>query len=280
MKSLLRIVFSVVVLTFVVMTPAMAYEDNDVVCNVNSLIKGNVSQGANTTETALGDIAADALLNAGDADVAIVNGGELKSNIFAGTCKWSDILGVFEENKNIAVAEVTSAQLWNLLEHGIGFTVLGADQKTDSEASAFAGFPQVAGIEFEYDPTAPVGERIKYILVGGTEVKKGDTETTFTLCATEFMLSGGYGYDSYEYASLNMGLADALAEYLKSETLSATTIASERITTLGSNDEPLIPRGVVFIIGLFGCMCCFLFNKAKKKVDPDRTLYSFVDPNR
>lgn len=282
MKNFVRIIFSMAILTSIVLTPALAYEQDDVVCDIASLVKGNVSQGADVRETALGDVASDALLHASGADIAIVNGGELKSNLLAGACKWSDILSVFQENKNIAVAEVTSAQLWNLLEYGIGFTVLGADEKTDSKASAFAGFPQVAGIAFEYDTTAPVGERIKYILVGDAKVeaKKDDMETTFTLCATEFMLSGGYGYDSYEYESLDAGLADALAEYLKLETLNAATIAANRITTLGSKDQPLIPRGVVFLIGLFGCMCCFCFSKVKKKAAPDRTLFSYIDPNR
>lgn len=276
MKRLLRVITLTVILTLGFLTSALGYAEDDVICSVDSLIRGNASQGATLGETALGDITADALLAAGCADVAIVNGGELKSNIVAGACKWSDVLSVFRENKSIAVAEITSAQLWDMLEYGVGFTTLGADEKIDTEVSAFEGFPQVAGITFEYDSSAPVGERIRYILVGDTEAVKGDSQTTFTLCATEFMLSGGYGYDAHEYVSLNMGLANALAEYLKLGEYTATITEADRIITIGNKDEPLIPRGVVLIIGLIGCIFCVLFGRAKKRVAPDRTFYSHI----
>lgn len=280
MKKLISLLSILIIITAFFAVPSLAYEDGDTVTTLSSLINGKASQGSVYSETALGDIASSALLYVSGADAAIVCGGDLHAVLAAGDVTWADILAVFPDNKKVATCKVTSAQLFAMLEHGIGYVVIGEDEKTDKEASAFDGFPQVAGITMEYDVSAEPGKRIKYAYIGDRAVAKYDHQTVFTICATEEMLSGGFGYDAYDYEPMEEGLADCLARFLKEGEYTASTVSSRRMVTLGTVDTPLIPRGVLFMVGLFICLCCYISSKARRRAAPDRSLNSYIDPNR
>lgn len=242
--------------------PVLAYSNNEVIGYVDTLIRGNTKPGSSISETDLGDVTADALRAVSGADVAIINGGELRANLQAGQRVWADILAVFEENKTLAVADITAAQLWQILEYGVSHAVLGVDEKTDVEASAFKGFPQVSGLVFQYDLSALPGNRIVYVeLSDGRMLERDDENTRLTLCATEYMLSGGYGYENVAYENMELGLADALADFVASGAVVQPD--SSRIRTIGSYDQPLISRVNVFLIALAGCVIAFCVNKVK-----------------
>jgi len=251
--------------------PALAYDGDEIIGTVDTLIRGNTEPGSCVDETDLGDVTADALRAVSGTDVAIVNGGELCANLQAGQCSWADILAVFEENKTLAVADVTPAQLWRLLEYGVSYAVLGADEKTDAENSSFEGFPQVSGLIVQYDLSAPAGERIMYVkLADGRALESADEDTRITLCATEYMLSGGYGYENVASESLNLGLADALADYIAGNTLGLPD--SSRIRTIGSYDKPLISRVSVFLVALAICVLSFCINKVRRSQKKENEL--------
>lgn len=242
----------------------LAYSDDTVIGTVDTLIRGNTEPGSSVGETDLGDVTADALRMVSGADVAIVNGGELRANLQAGPCNWADIQATFEENKQLGVADITAAQLWRLLEYGVSHVVLGEDKKTDVAASAFDGFPQVSGVVFKYDLSAPTGERIMDVeLADGSTLVREDEDTHITLCATEYMLSGGYGYESVDYESLELGLADALADYIAAGPVGQPD--SSRIRMIGSYDKPLISRVNVLLIALACCMFAVCYNKVRDK---------------
>lgn len=247
---------------------ASAREAADVIGTVDSVIRYSEEPGSEYIETPLGDAAADALRYVSGADVAIVNGGELVSNLQPGICTWADVLAVFEENKQIGIANITPAQLWKILEHGVSYLVLGGDEKTSTEVSGFKGFPQISGIIFKYDISAPSGERIQYILWNDEPLEQDDDLTNITICATIQMLEGGYDYPKVEYESLDMGLADALAQYISANgTIYVPEDVSERHSTIGTYDKPLISRAVVFIVALCGCIIAYSTSKIKKKVN-------------
>lgn len=245
---------------------ALAYEGTDEIGVVDTLIRYSEEPGSEYIETPLGDVTADALRSVSGADVAIVNGGELFSNLQAGPCTWDEVNAVFRENREIGVAEITPAYLWKILEHGVSYLTLGSDEKTDLEVSAFQGFPQISGITFKYDISALPGERIQYVLVNDEPVARDDSTTKITLCATVFMLEGGYGYPTAEYESLGLGLADALAQYIREAgTLCMPDDVSQRHDTIGSYDKPLISRGTVFLIAFVGCVIAYSVSKMKSK---------------
>lgn len=246
-------------------SPALAAEDGETVGTVETLIRGNTGNGSAVEETDLGDVTADALAAVSGADVAIVNGGELRANLQAGQRTRSDIAAVFEENRTLAVADVTAAQLWSILEYGVSFAALGEDLKIDAEQSEFAGFPQVSGLWFQYDLSAPVGERVTSVeLDDGRALAREDGETHLTLCATEYMLSGGYGYESVACERLDLGLADALAEYIGGGAVIQPS--GSRIRTIGSYDRPLISRVTVFLVAFVACVIALCAGKIKDKL--------------
>lgn len=243
-------------------SPALAAEDGGIAGTVDTLIRGNTGYGSAIEETDLGDVAADALAAVSGADAAIVNGGELRANLQAGPRTHSDFEAVFAENRTLAVADVTVEQLWSILEYGVSFAVLGENLKIDEERSAFDGFPQVSGLWFQYDLSAPVGERVTHVeLDDGRALARDDRETHLTLCATEYMLSGGYGYESVKYERLDLGLADALADYAGSAVV--TQPSGSRIRTIGSYDKPLISRVTVFLVALVACVIALCVGKVK-----------------
>jgi len=250
---------------------ALAYSEDEIIGTVDTLIRGNTAPGSSISETDLGDVTADALRYVSGADVAIVNGGELQANLQAGQRKWSDISAVFDENRTLAVASVTVAQFWDILEYGVSYVTLGADEKTDTELSAFDGFPQISGFLFQYDLSSLVGKRITYIeMADGNTLTRGDGDTRITISATEYMLSGGYGYPAVAYESLNLGLTDALAEYMTDNTI--TQPESSRIRTIGSYDKPLISRVSVLLVGLVACVICICVSRIRQSAKKENEM--------
>ena len=114
---------------------------------ITSMINGNKTQGAVYKETALGDIVADAMAYAGGTQIAIANGGDLNGVLEAGGATFDDVIAVFTEDKQLATANISAENVWDLLEYGVSKVTIGDDEKTDEIKSSFDGFPQVSGIQ-------------------------------------------------------------------------------------------------------------------------------------
>lgn len=271
MKKLICGFLAAAILCLLSCTPALAAEDDAIVGTVDTLIRENTGYGSAIEETDLGDVTADALAAASGADVAIVNGGELRCNLQPGQRTWGDVASIFEENRTLAVADITAAQLWSILEYGVSYSVLGEDEKIDTERSAFAGFPQVSGLWFRYDLSAPAGERLMQVeLADGRVLTRDDDQTQITLCATAYMLSGGYGYEGVAHERLDLGLADALAKYIGSAAV--TPPFGNRIRTVGSYDKPLISRTTIFLVAFAACVIAFCVHKIKGRMKVENEL--------
>jgi 2',3'-cyclic-nucleotide 2'-phosphodiesterase (5'-nucleotidase family) len=52
-------------------------------------------------------------------------------------------------------------------------------------------FPQVSGMAYVFDPTAPAGSRIVEVTVGGAPL---DPDRVYRLATNDFVLAGGDGY--------------------------------------------------------------------------------------
>ena len=136
-----------------------------------------------TRETAIGNLVADAMRLAVDADVALTNGGGIRANKVyppGTTLTRRDILSELPFGNKTVLLELSGAELRAALENGFS-----GIEKTAGR------FPQVSGIEVVYDLRRPAGERVVEIRRDGAAL---DPEATYTLATNDFMARGGDGY--------------------------------------------------------------------------------------
>ncbi|WP_299753713.1 5'-nucleotidase C-terminal domain-containing protein [uncultured Boseongicola sp.] len=134
-------------------------------------------------ESAMGNLATDALRDATGADIAIVGGGGIRADRTyepGAELTRRDILSEFPFGNKTVVTEIPGSQVLAAIENGVSQVENGAGR-----------FPQVSGIAFVYDPTAPAGSRVAEITVGGAPL---DTNKLYTVATNNYMLAGGDGY--------------------------------------------------------------------------------------
>ncbi len=183
-----------------------------------------------TQETNLGNLTADAnlwLARQVDPDVAVSlkNGGGIRDHIGVvlhppGTTLPSDVVyapphanadagtrdgdvsqleieGALRFNNGLVIVPVTAQQLKEIVEHGIGFDGVG-----DLEVGRF---PQVGGMRFSFDPSAPTGQRVRSLAIvddGGRVTDRvvaagelvGDPDRGIKIVTLNFLANGGDGY--------------------------------------------------------------------------------------
>ncbi|WP_246329241.1 bifunctional metallophosphatase/5'-nucleotidase [Chthonobacter rhizosphaerae] len=135
------------------------------------------------TEAAIGNLIADAIRQAVDADVGIVNGGGIRADreYAAGTVLTRrDILAELPFGNRTLKLAVTGQQLWDALENGLSQVEKGAGR-----------FAQVSGLVLEADLKEPVGSRLKTVTIGGETL---DLARTYTLAINDYAAAGGDGY--------------------------------------------------------------------------------------
>ncbi|MFZ1726944.1 MAG: 5'-nucleotidase C-terminal domain-containing protein [Albidovulum sp.] len=136
-------------------------------------------------ESAMGNLIADAIRARTGADVAIANGGGIRADrtYDPGTVLTRrDILSELPFGNVTVVTELPGSQLLAALENGVSQVEKGAGR-----------FPQVSGMSFVYDPTAPAGSRIASVTVGGADL---DINKVYKLAANDYILGGGDGYSA------------------------------------------------------------------------------------
>ncbi len=164
-------------------------------------------------ETNLGNLICDAMLwkTANDkSQIAIMNGGGIRTSINEGTISYGQVLEVMPFGSTIARVCLTGEQVLAALEHGVSHV-------GDTESTG--RFAQVAGVRYRYTADKPAGQRLLSV-----EVKQGDNyvpldrAATYNVMTNSFMLRGGDGYTMFVEGTdqLDMGfvLADAVAEYI------------------------------------------------------------------
>ena len=89
-------------------------------------------------ETNLGDLCADAYRYVSGADVALVNGGGIRTDILAGDITYDDIISVHPFGNELCMVEATGQQILDALEMGARVT-----------PEENGGFLQVSGLTYE-----------------------------------------------------------------------------------------------------------------------------------
>ena len=123
-----------------------------------------------------------------------------------------EVEGAVRFNNGLAIVPVTARQLVEVVEHTIGFE--GVGEATDGR------FPQVGGIRFSFDPTAPAGGRVRSLAIvdeNGAVVDRvvedgalaGDPERLIKVVTLDFLANGG---DSYPFPVPTTGRFDLAGE--------------------------------------------------------------------
>jgi 2',3'-cyclic-nucleotide 2'-phosphodiesterase (5'-nucleotidase family) len=139
-----------------------------------------------TQEAAIGNLIADAMRASTKADVAITNGGGIRSGQVyppGSTITRRDVLAELPFDNRIVVLEVPGADIKAAIENGLA--------RLPSPAG---GFPQVSGLRIVADISRPPGSRVTSILVDG---KPLDEKRIYTVATNDFMSRGGDGYTMF-----------------------------------------------------------------------------------
>jgi len=139
-----------------------------------------------TQESAVGDLIADLMRVALQADVALINGGGIRGNAVlpAGPLRRRDVLSILPFANKVVKVDVTGEILRAALESGL------------SQVERTAGrFPQVSGLRYVFDPKRPAGSRLVTVNVGGRPL---DPRANYTLATFDFILGGGDGYTMFK----------------------------------------------------------------------------------
>ena len=157
-------------------------------------------------ESLIGDVAADALRVTYNTDFAITNSGGLRADL---TCPTTDIAGDFCPSFTPPPYPITRGSVLGVLPFGnVVFTVNvnGAELKTYLEngvslmPSAEGRFPQVSGMCFTYDISAPAGSRVVSAVRQATDGSCTGapidltSASTYKIAENDFMATGGDGY--------------------------------------------------------------------------------------
>ncbi len=167
---------------------------------------------ARTKETNLGNLISDAMLEktrAAGAQLALMNGGSIRTSIDAGPITLGELLEVQPFGNTITLVTITGDQLRAALENGV------------SQLETVAGrFAQVAGIRYSFDATKPVGSRITAVeIADGQSYAPIKPDGTYRVVTNNFLLTGGDGYSVLQAGTnkIDTGLidVDVTADYVR-----------------------------------------------------------------
>lgn len=140
---------------------------------------------ARGSESNLGDFIADSIRAATHADVAVMNGGGIRTDMLypAGPLTKKDVYSILPFGNTVVVVKVPGSALRAALENSVSQVENGAGR-----------FLQISGATYSFDPKAPSGKRIVSATVGG---KPLDDSATYTVAINDYMYAGGDGYSMF-----------------------------------------------------------------------------------
>jgi 5'-nucleotidase len=145
-----------------------------------------------------------------------MNGGSVRvDKVFSvGGLSKRDTLAILPFENPVVKIEVTGAVLRAALENGVSQVV---------EESESGRFPQISGVQFDFDGRKPVGSRVVKVAVNGQPL---DEKKKFTLALTTYLSNGGDGYAMFKGAKL---LLDPQSAQIDSTVLAQAIAAAGEI---------------------------------------------------
>lgn len=173
-----------------------------------------------TSESNWGNLACDIFIEATGADVALINGGNIRATTAAGPITARDIFTVFPFGNLVVMLEVDGQALIDSIEVGLSLY-----------PEANGGFPQVGGMSFTFDPAKDAGERIVELLIAGEPV---DPEATYKLATNDFLAAGGDGFTALAEFGITMEIGamdEVITDYFRENSPVAPAVEG-RITVV------------------------------------------------
>ncbi|MBI5878395.1 MAG: 5'-nucleotidase C-terminal domain-containing protein [Chloroflexi bacterium] len=164
-------------------------------------------------EAPIGNLVADAMLDAARADgaqVALMNGGGIRTGFKAGDITLGQVLEALPFGNRLVQLDVNGADLLAVLENGVSRISDGAGR-----------FPQVAGLRFAFSLTRPAGQRVTAVEIGSAAAgfKPLDPAATYRIVTNDFMAGGGDGYEMLKNGTAVRGgdvpVDSVVAEYIR-----------------------------------------------------------------
>ncbi len=205
-------------------------------------------------ESLVGDIVADALRTTYSADFAVTNSGGLRADL---TCPYPDIAGDFCPAFTPPPYPITKGSVLGVLPFGnLSFTVnIHGDtlkamlENGVSQMPAPIGrFPQVSGLCFTYDISAPAFSRVLSAVrqaadgsCTGAPIDLTAASPTYKLVENDFMATGGDGYPNVYAVGTTQGVMDQdVSAYIGAKTpLTPTLQGRITCTTSGATACPV-----------------------------------------
>lgn len=142
------------------------------------------NSGVAKSETALGDLVADAVRVTAQADIAFVAASEIKQTdtaIPAGKVSSDSIAGLISYTDDpLVVLKLTGSDIISALEKSISIY-----------PQPNMGFLQVSGLKYSFKPSKKAGSRVTSVIVGKAAIDPGQS---YTVAVTSSMANGALGY--------------------------------------------------------------------------------------
>lgn len=168
---------------------------------VETYTDGQPVQMVRRAETNMGDFCADAIRTQMGADISLVNGGGIRTEIHKGTVTYGNVIDVMPFHNEICMIEATGQQIVDALEWG-----------ARSMPDASGGFLQVSGLSYTIDVNQESvcirndegmfsgfdgdSRRVTDVMVDGKPI---DLEKTYTVASTDYLLlNNGDGHTSFD----------------------------------------------------------------------------------
>ena len=164
-------------------------------------------RNAATAESALGNIVADAIRQQTGADIAFVPAALLRPVDIPDNAVTADAIGaaLTDCDEAVAVLRLSGRQVQDALERSVSL-----------EPRPHAGFLQISGISFRYDPSQAPGKRLGDVRMGRRVIS---ADETYTIAMPHSLATGGLGYfrvwgNSHPEGDSKASIRDALKALL------------------------------------------------------------------
>ena len=132
-------------------------------------------------ECELGNFIADACRYMTKANISIINGGNIRTDLKQGDLTRKDIITVCPFENQIQTYEIAGLKIKEMLEHSIA----------NAPDSSFGGFLHISGAKFTYDPKKQQGNKVIDIFIDNERI---DYDKTYIISITDFQAVGGDNY--------------------------------------------------------------------------------------
>ena len=168
-----------------------------------------------TQESNLADFITDAMRARLEADVALLNGGGIRTDriVPVGPLTKRDIHALLPFTNAVMKLAVSGARLQETLEQGLAGLERGG-----------GGYLQVSGLRVTYDPQRPIGQRVVSVEVDGASL---DPARIYTLAVVDYVAGGGDGITALRDARV---LVDAVSGPQLADIVLDAIVSSETIS--------------------------------------------------